>query len=114
MFHTRIEVKQFNASTGERLSKPRLQMFEAKGFSNMLDGLQRQGFTVDVLYDPTEYLLKRRKARAAYANNIQNMRAQQIADQKAAEMEALKAELRKELEAEMKAETKAKDKKATK
>lgn len=93
-------------------------MFEAKGFSDMLDGLQRQGFTVDVLYDPTEYLLKRRKARAAYANNIQNMRAQQIADQKAAEMEALKAELRKELEAEMKAETKAemktKDKKATK
>ena len=117
-FHARIEIKQFNASTGERLSKPIIQKFGAKGFKDVLDGLQRQGYTVDVLYDPTDFLAQRRKARAAYQNNIAAVRAQQIADQQAAEMEALKAEMRKELLAEMKAEAEAekktKDKKATK
>ena len=121
-FHARIEIKQFNASTGERMSKPRIQKFGAKGFKDILDGLQRQGYTVDVLYDPTDFLAQRRKARAAYQNNLAAVRTQQIADQQAAEMEALKAEMRKELLAEMKAEAKAaekeapktKDKKATK
>ena len=106
-FHARIEIKQFNASTGERMSKPTIQKFGAKGFKDVLDGLQRQGYTVDVLYDPTDYLAQRRKARVAYQNNIAAVRAQQIADQQAAEMEALKAELRKELLAEMEAEKKA-------
>ena len=105
-FHARIEIKQFNASTGERMSKPRIQKFGAKGFKDILDGLQRQGYTVDVLYDPTDFLAQRRKARAAYQNNLAAVRAQQIADQQAAEMEALKAEMRKELLAEMKAEEK--------
>ena len=115
-FHAKIEIKQFNASTGERMSKPIIQKFGAKGFKDVLDGLQRQGYTVDVLYDPTDYLAQRRKARAAYQNNIAAVRAQQIADQQAAEMEALKAEMRKELLAEMEAEKKVetKDKKATK
>lgn len=111
-FHARIEIKQFNASTGARMSKPRIQKFGAKGFKDVLDGLQRQGYTVDVLYDPTDFLAQRRKARAAYQNNITAVRTQQIADQQAAEMEALKAEMRKELLAEMKAEAKAAEKEA--
>ena len=62
VYHTIIEVKKFHAETGERLSKPRVQKFGAKSFRSILNGLKRQGYTVTVLYDPTEYNIKNKQA----------------------------------------------------
>lgn len=111
VYHARIEVKQFDPATGKRISKPLLQKFEAKGFKEMLPGLQRQGFTVDVLYDPTKYNEERREARRAANSRLQAIRAEQVQQQKDAEREALRAEMRKEIEAEMASQKKEAPKK---
>lgn len=56
LYHCRIEVKKFNAETGERLSTPRMQVFGAKFFETFgLHNLRQLGYTVDVLYNPTEW-----------------------------------------------------------
>ena len=48
-YHCRIEVKKFNQDTGERISKPRMQVFGKKFFESFgLHNLRKQGFTVDV------------------------------------------------------------------
>lgn len=70
-YHCIIEVKKFNAETGERLSRPRVQKFGYKAFRNgVLSNLKKQGYTVTILYDPTEYLKEKEKelARAKTAS----------------------------------------------
>lgn len=52
LYHCRIEVKKFNAETGERLSKPRIQKFGMKTFQLVLPKLREQGYTVEILYSP--------------------------------------------------------------
>lgn len=54
-YHCRIEQRQFDASTGRRLSVPRIQKFEAKMFPMLQRTLKQQGWTVEILYDPTDY-----------------------------------------------------------
>lgn len=56
LFHVKIEQKAFNQNTGKRLSKPRVQKFGVKMYNRILDDLQRQGFSIEILYNPTEYL----------------------------------------------------------
>lgn len=57
LYHCIIEVRKFDSETGRRLSHPRVQKFGKKAFeTSVQSGLTRQGYTVDVLYDPTEYL----------------------------------------------------------
>lgn len=93
LYHCRIEVKKFNAETGERMSKPRLQVFGKKSFDNfLLHNLKKQGYTVDILHDPTEWL-KNNEAK------IKEAKEKRIAEQKAAEKYALKAEILAELKA---------------
>ena len=103
-FHARIEVKQFDQRTGERQSIPILQKFEFKGFAEVLDGLKRQGYTVDILYDPTDYLAEQRRAQIAYQKQTQEAQAAAIKAKRDAEKEALKAEMRAELKKEAEAE----------
>ena len=56
-YHCRIEVKKFNQDTGERISKPRMQVFGKKFFESFgLHNLRKQGFTVDVMHDPNKWL----------------------------------------------------------
>ena len=44
MYHCRIEIKKFNPETGERLSKPRIQVFGKKFFETFgLHNLRKQG-----------------------------------------------------------------------
>lgn len=93
LYHCRIEVRKFNPETGERLSKPSLQKFGRKFFErNGLHNLRQQGYTVDILYNPTEWikankdlLAKRRTDVEAYKMNLAK--------------KALKAEIIEELRA---------------
>ena len=55
LYHCRIELAQFDPKSGKRLSNPSLQKFNAKEVGGgMLSRLAKQGYTVDVLYDPEE------------------------------------------------------------
>lgn len=57
LYHCKIEVKKFNAETGRRISRPRIQKFGKKMFeTNIQHNLARQGYTIDVLYNPNAYL----------------------------------------------------------
>lgn len=57
LYHCRIEVKKFNAETGERQSQPRIQKFGATSFrTSIKKNLVKQGYTIDILHDPTEFL----------------------------------------------------------
>lgn len=58
-YHCVIEVTQFDPKTGKRLSVPRVQKFGQKTFeTNVRDTLRKQGFTVTILHNPTEWLEK--------------------------------------------------------
>lgn len=64
VYHCRIEVVSFNQKTGERMSKPRVQKFGRKAFEKSVrDTLLKQGYKVDVLYNPTEWIKARLEAR---------------------------------------------------
>ena len=52
LFHCIIEVRKFNAETGERLSKPRVQKLGQKAFEIVLPKLKQQGYTVTILHNP--------------------------------------------------------------
>lgn len=91
-YHCRIEQIQFN-SKGKRLSRPRIQKFDAKMYPSIARNLRQMDFDIVVLYDPTEYNAKKEAQRAEAA--------QMSAAQKRA---ALKASLKAEIMAELKAE----------
>ena len=63
-YHAVIEVVQYDPRTGRKLSRPRLQKFGKKAFeSSVRDSLVKQGWTIKILYDPTEWF-EAQKARA--------------------------------------------------
>lgn len=105
-YHARIEVKKFDQNTGERQSVPRIQKFGAKTFKTVLSSLKKQGFTVDVLHDPTEYLKNKQADDKAAKQKAAEDAAKRLEEKKQAEREALKAELMAEIKAELKAEAK--------
>ena len=98
-FHCIIEQKQFNQSTGKRVSKPRVQKFDAKMYPMIARNLRMQGFSIEVLYDPTEFLKEREAARQQRQEMTLKQRQEAEAKRKAAEREALKKELLEELKA---------------
>lgn len=52
-YHCRLERKLFDGATGERLSRPSIQKFDAKGFAGLYRNLVESGYDVKVLHDPT-------------------------------------------------------------
>lgn len=100
-YHCRIEVRKFNAETGERLSKPRIQVFGKKFFETFgLHNLRKQGYTVDILHDPNEWE-KENRALLAQMEAEKAAKAKEAAEEaKKAEREALKNELLEELKAQ--------------
>ena len=87
LYHVKIEVKKFNPDSGARMSRPRIQIFGAKEYETTVkNDLVRQGYTLDVLHDPTEWLKQQEAAKAKAAEET-----------KAAEKAALKAEILAEL-----------------
>lgn len=112
-YHCRIEVKKFNQDTGERISKPRMQVFGKKFFESFgLHNLRKQGFTVDVMHDPNKWLqeneakLEAEKQKKAEAGA--KAKAETAEAEKKAMKEAMKAEILAELKAEGLLETAAK------
>lgn len=109
LYHVKIEVKKFNADNGKRLSKPRIQIFGAKEYETTVkNDLIRQGYTLEVLHNPTEWLKEQGAAKAAAAEQTAADRkkaaeekaaadAQAAEETKAAEKAALKAEILAEL-----------------
>lgn len=72
LYHCKIEMRRFDASTGKTLSRPRIQKFGKKVFeTNIVKNLARQGYTIDVLYNPTEYLKEQAIKRADLAKEAQ-------------------------------------------
>lgn len=105
-YHCRIEQRNFNASTGERISRPRIQKFEAKMWPVIQRNLKLQGWTIDVLYDPTKWLKEQEEKALLTQEQIAKAKAEAEAARKKAERE----ELKKELLAELKKEGLLKDK----
>lgn len=98
MYHCRIEIKKFNPETGERLSKPRIQVFGKKFFETFgLHNLRKQGYTVDILHDPNQFVKANRERIAA------EERAKAEAEKEAekeAERQAIRAQILEGLKAE--------------
>ena len=101
-FHCRIEVKKFNKDTGERISKPRMQVFGKKFFESFgLHNLRKQGFTVDVMHDPNKWLQENEAKLEAEKQKKAEAGAKAKAEaEKKAMKEAMKAEILAELKAE--------------
>lgn len=88
-YHVKIEVKQFNSKTGERISRPRIQKFGMKTWeSSVRDSLRKQGYTMEILHDPNTWIAENRA-------QIESLKAQKRESEKA----ALKAEILAELKA---------------
>lgn len=108
-YHCRIEVKKFNQDTGERISKPRMQVFGKKFFESFgLHNLRKQGFTVDVMHDPNKWLQENEAKLEAEKQKKAEAGAKAKAEaEKKAMKEATKAEILAELKAEGLLETAA-------
>jgi uncharacterized membrane-anchored protein len=114
-YHCRIEQTQFNPRNGKRVSRPRIQKFDAKMFPGILRNLKLQGWDVDILHDPTEFLKEQEAKRLEMQELTYKERKEAEERRKAEERKALKEEILKELkEAGMIKEPKADGSKKTK
>jgi hypothetical protein len=114
-YHCRIEQTQFNPRNGKRVSRPRIQKFDAKMYPSILRNLKLQGWDVEVLHDPTEFLKEQEEKRQAMQELTYKERKEAEERRKAEERKALKEEILKELkEAGMIKEPKADGSKKTK
>lgn len=104
-YHCRIEVKKFNQDTGERISKPRMQVFGKKFFESFgLHNLRKQGFTVDVMHDPNKWLQENEAKLEAEKQQKAEAGAKAKAEAAEAEKKAMKEAMKAEILAELKAE----------
>lgn len=88
VYHVKIEVKQFNQKTGERISRPQIQKFGMKTWQGSVrDSLRKQGYTMEILHDPTVWV-KENNAR------MENLMAQKQVNERAALKEEILAELK--------------------
>lgn len=63
LFHVTMEIKKFDPNTGDRISRPRVQKFNARMFKFLKEKFEKQGYTITVLYDPAEYLKDAKNAK---------------------------------------------------
>ena len=98
-YHCRIEQQNFNPNTGKRNSRPVIQKFEPKMWPMIARNLRMQGWTIDILYDPTAYLKAQAEKAAMSIEERTKMMAEMEAKRKAEERSALKAEILAELKA---------------
>ena len=98
-YHCKIEQTQYNPRNGKRLSRPRIQKFESKMYPSVARNLRQQGWDIEVLYDPTEFLAEREAKRAEMRDLTFKQRQEMEAKKKQAERQALKEEILAELHA---------------
>ena len=96
-YHCKIEQTQFNPRNGKRMSKPRIQKFNAKMYPSLARNLRQQGWDIEVLYDPTEFLKEQEAKRQEMQEMTYKQRQESEAKRKAAERQALKDEILAEL-----------------
>ena len=97
-YHCRIEVKKFNQDTGERISKPRMQVFGKKFFESFgLHNLRKQGFTVDVMHDPNKWLQENEAKLEAEKQQKAEAEAKAKAEAAEAEKKAMKEAMKAEI-----------------
>jgi hypothetical protein len=99
-YHCRIEQLPFSPSDGRRLSRPRIQKFEPKSWPIVKRNLQQQGWTIDVLYDPTEWLAKENEKAQMTLAERERLAQEAKEKERAAMQEALMAEVMAELKEE--------------
>lgn len=58
-YHVIQEIKRFDASSGKRLSRPRVQKYGYKEFNTIIRNIKSLGYDITVLHDPTEYIKQR-------------------------------------------------------
>ena len=97
-YHCRIEQTQYNPRNGKRMSRPRIQKFDAKIYPSVARNLRQQGWDIEVLYDPTDYL----REQEAKRQQMQEMTYQQRKEAEAKKREAEKKALKEEILAELK------------
>ena len=102
--HAKIEVRQFDPKTGNRISTPRIQKFGMKEWQSVMQSsLRKQGYTVEILHDPFKFA-QEHAAQVAAAQAAKAKAAQEAAEaKKAAELAAIKEQAKAELMAELKA-----------
>lgn len=98
-YHCKIEQTQYNPRNGKRMSRPRIQKFESKMYASVARNLRQQGWDIEVLYDPTEFLAEREAKRAEMRDLTFKQRQEKALAEKAAERQALKDEILAELHA---------------
>ena len=96
-YHCRIEQTQFNPRNGKRVSRPRIQKFDAKMYPSILRNLKQQGWDIEVLHDPTEFLKEQESKRLEMQELTYKQRQELEAKRKAEERKALKDEILAEL-----------------
>lgn len=102
LVHAVIEIRKFNQDSGKRISVPCIQKFGFKSWKMIVEtNLKKQGYTITMLHDPSEWLEeqeKQRKAKsAAYAEAKAKAKSKEEEERKTAEKASLKAEILKEL-----------------
>lgn len=102
--HAKIEVRQFDPKTGNRISTPRIQKFGMKEWQSVMQSsLRKQGYTVEILHDPFKFA-QEHAAQVAAAQAAKAQAAKEAAEaKKAAELAAIKEQAKAELMAELKA-----------
>ena len=99
-YHCRIEVVKFNQETGERMSRPRMQVFGKKVFETfVLHNLRKMGYKVDILHDPNVWEAANKEKIEAAKQAKAEAQAKAQAQAKAEEREKMKAEIIAELKA---------------
>ena len=94
LYHVKQELTEFDRSTGKRMSRPVIQKYGKRMFERVVyDDLKAQGYTIEVLHDPNEWLKSEAERKQTEAELVRiNAEAE-----KQAEREALKAEILAEM-----------------
>ena len=95
LYHVKQELTEFDRSTGKRMSRPVIQKYGKRMFESVVyDDLKAQGYTIEVLHDPNEWL----KAEAERKQTEAELARINAEAEKKAEREALKAEILAEMQ----------------
>jgi len=87
-YHVKIEVRKFDSESGERLSRPRIQVFGKKAYEqNLKENLVRQGYTLVELHNPNKWIESQSKIKAENLQKAQEAKSKSIEDKKALEDE---------------------------
>lgn len=95
LYHVKQELTEFDRSTGKRMSRPVIQKYGKRMFESVVyDDLKAQGYTIEVLHDPNDWL-KNEAERKQTEAELARINAEA---EKQAEREALKAEILAEMQ----------------